>query len=203
MGDSNLTRSATSQGLSEGKMRRIAVLGARGVGKTSMSTRFCENTFDDMYLPTIEDSYQATIRINNQQYICEVLDTAGQDEYSIFGTQLTIGVHGFFLVFSVRDRTSFELLKTINDKLLVTLGASSIPRVLVGNQSDSIETEREVSYAEGESYAREIGCPFVECSAMSGENVTEAFVTLIRVMDPQSFKEQNTKRKEDGGCVLC
>mmetsp|Transcript_552 Transcript_552/g.980 ORF Transcript_552/g.980 Transcript_552/m.980 type:complete len:211 (-) Transcript_552:74-706(-) len=196
----------------DGKVRKIAVLGARGVGKTSISSRFCEGTFDDSYLPTIEDSYQASIRINNTLFICEVLDTAGQDEYSILGTQLTIGVHGFILVYSVRDRTSLEMIKYINDKLLVTLGVNSVPRILVGNQSDSSASEREVSYQEGEAYARELQCPFVECSAKSGDHVKDVFVTLIRNMEPAgTFGNPNDKKissnpsqkqNQNEGCII-
>mmetsp|Transcript_8361 Transcript_8361/g.15128 ORF Transcript_8361/g.15128 Transcript_8361/m.15128 type:complete len:202 (-) Transcript_8361:771-1376(-) len=187
----------------EGKVRRVAVIGARGVGKTSISMRFCEDAFDDSYLPTIEDSYQATVCINNATYHCEVLDTSGQDEYSIFGAQLTIGVHGYILVYSVRDRSSFELLRTINEKLLVTLGASSVPRVLVGNQTD-LESEREVSLSEGQAYARELACPFVECSAMTGHHVKDAFITLIRDMEPKPFISDapNSEKKNDPCTIL-
>ena len=40
--------------------------------------------------------------------------------------------------------------------------------MLIGNKSD-LEEEREVSFQEGETKANEIGCPFMETSAKTGE----------------------------------
>lgn len=46
--------------------------------------------------------------------------------------------------------------------------------MLIGNKSD-LDQKRQVTYAEGEAYARENGLVFLETSAKTAENVQEAF----------------------------
>lgn len=59
-----------------------------------------------------------------------------QDEYSIFQRQYAVGIHGYVLVYAVTSKTSFEMVKIINEKILNALGTDKVPRVLVGNKKD-------------------------------------------------------------------
>jgi GTPase SAR1 family protein len=57
--------------------------------------------------PTIEDCYQKYVDIDDEKTKLELLDTAGDEQYShIREKQLHEG-HGFLLVFSLTDRSSF------------------------------------------------------------------------------------------------
>lgn len=48
--------------------------------------------------------------------------------------------------------------------------------MLVGNKSDLDDRQRQVTYEEGEAFARENGIPlFIETSAKSAENVEHVF----------------------------
>ncbi|KCV69058.1 hypothetical protein H696_04477 [Fonticula alba] len=51
--------------------------------------------------------------------------------------------------------------------------------VIIGNKID-LESQREVSTAEAEAYAKFIGCTYLETSARTGENVLLCFETLVR-----------------------
>ncbi|EIE75453.1 hypothetical protein RO3G_00157 [Rhizopus delemar RA 99-880] len=62
----------------QAKTRRIAVLGARAVGKSSLVIQFCENHFVDSYYPTIENTFTKTIKYRGSEYSVEIMDTAGQ-----------------------------------------------------------------------------------------------------------------------------
>ena len=105
------------------RRRRIAILGAAAVGKSSITSRFVYNTFSNEYLPTIEDEHHQVLHVDGKAYYLEILDTSGQDEFTDFGMHYTIGLHGYILLFSVNDRASFETIRKVNDKLLVTLSA--------------------------------------------------------------------------------
>ena len=50
----------------------------------------------------------------------------------------------------------------------------------MGNKKD-LEMSRTVTYAEGKSLADKLGIPFIETSAKTNHNVTEAFHELVRV----------------------
>jgi GTPase SAR1 family protein len=53
--------------------------------------------------------------------------------------------------------------------------------LLVGNKCD-LETEREVSYEEGEEFAQKNGLIYVEASAKTSQNVEEAFKSSARAI---------------------
>jgi Ras family protein len=45
---------------------------------------YAEGQFIDAYSPTIENTFQKTVKHRDTEYLIEILDTAGQDEYQIF-----------------------------------------------------------------------------------------------------------------------
>jgi Ras family protein len=70
-------------------------------------------------------------------YSCDILDTAGQDEYSSITRNSAIGAHGYVLAFSVTDRSSFNLIDTIYRKLIDLVGSNTAPCVVVGCKNDA------------------------------------------------------------------
>lgn len=56
--------------------------------------------------------------------------THQKDEHSNFQPQYAIGIHGYILVYAVTNRFSFNLIKTLNDKILNAAGVDKVPRVL-------------------------------------------------------------------------
>ncbi|XP_071184617.1 GTP-binding protein Rheb-like isoform X3 [Salvelinus alpinus] len=88
------------------KSRKIAVLGYRSVGKSSLTIQFVEGQFVDSYDPTIENTFTKMITVNGQEYLLQLVDTAGQDEYSIFPQTYSIDINGYILVYSVNSNKS-------------------------------------------------------------------------------------------------
>jgi GTPase KRas protein len=65
-------------------LHKIVVLGDGGVGKTALTIQLCLSHFVETYDPTIEDSYRKQVVIDEIPCVLEVLDTAGQEEYTAF-----------------------------------------------------------------------------------------------------------------------
>ena len=65
-----------------------------------------------------------------------MVDTAGQDEYSIFPTQYAVDIHGYVLVYSIDSMKSFEVVQVLYDKIVDLVGNPKVPVVLVGNKKD-------------------------------------------------------------------
>jgi len=170
------------------KQRKLAVMGSRGVGKSTIIHQFVESQFLECYNPTIENTFHKLIKYKGDEYNTEILDTAGQDEYSIFHTQYSIGIHGYLLVYSVTSEASFELIKTLNDKILNACGTEKVPRVLLGNKYD-LDQERKVSTQEGQATAAGWGCAFAECSAKLNANIEDGFIRLLHEVERASSPE--------------
>jgi len=165
--------------------RKLVVLGFRGVGKSALIARFVDNKFLDQYEPTIEYTYRTTLLRKNVRFVCDILDTSAQDEYSSLSRQASVGVHGYILVYSSISRTSFENVKVIHDKVLNVFGGATIPMVLVATKID-VEEFREVLPQEGRALASRWGCPFIECSAKEDWGVDDVFQILLGSVEQET-----------------
>ncbi|KAG8982449.1 GTP-binding protein [Tulasnella sp. JGI-2019a] len=158
------------------RKRKIAVLGSRSVGKSSLVVQYVENNFVDSYYPTIENTFSKHIKHNGVEYDCDIIDTAGQDEFSILNSKHAIGIHGYVLVYNVANRQSFDMISIVHDKILDISGESKVPCVVVGQKSDLAE-QRQVQAVEAQKLAQSINANFVETSARTNTNVGE-FIDL-------------------------
>jgi GTPase SAR1 family protein len=76
-----------------------------------------QGQFVDSYDPTIENTFNKNIKLKGQEYEVLVVDTAGQDEYSIFPTQYSVDIDGFILVYSIDSEKSFEVVQARKSSL--------------------------------------------------------------------------------------
>lgn len=166
-------------------VRKIVMLGARNSGKSSVVHRFAEKRFGAAYDPTIESTIRAKINLKGVTFICDLLDTAGQDEYSNFSRQATVGVHGYCMVFSVTSMQSFLAIQKIHDRITELVGSYTVPTVLVGTKSDD-ETRREVPTSAGDALAESWGTAYIECSAKSDFGIYDVFDTLLHEIERDS-----------------
>ncbi|RKO97677.1 hypothetical protein CAUPRSCDRAFT_2064, partial [Caulochytrium protostelioides] len=160
------------------RVRKIALLGSRAVGKSSLTVQYVENHFAENYYPTIENTFTKITRFRGADYATEIIDTAGQDEYSILHSKHAIGIHGYVLVYAITSRASFEMTQIIRDKILNFTGLDWVPVVLVGNKSD-LDGQRQVSLEEGQRMARDWNAGFLEASAKANHNIGRIFESLL------------------------
>ncbi|QLL32823.1 hypothetical protein HG536_0D03450 [Torulaspora globosa] len=160
---------------------KLVVVGGGGVGKSALTIQLIQSHFVDEYDPTIEDSYRKQVVIDDKVTILDILDTAGQEEYSAMREQYMRTGEGFLLVYSVTSRTSFDELMTYYQQIQRVKDVDYVPVVVVGNKSD-LEEERQVAYEDGLNMAKQINAPFLETSAKQAINVDEAFYTLVRLV---------------------
>ena len=182
--------------------RKIAILGYQSVGKSCLTIQFVQSKFVEYYEPTIEHTFKKSIVIKDHRYDLSLVDTAGQDEYTIFPPEYSVEMNGYVLVYSIDSPQSFEICKNIHFKLVDLLGTSDIPTILVGNKCDleqSNSNRRKVSREEGKKLAEDINAMFIETSAKDNENVEYIFRTLIVKMDGIAEDRNNSGRQP---CIL-
>ncbi|KAF8654758.1 hypothetical protein AX16_003413 [Volvariella volvacea WC 439] len=171
------------------KKRKIAVLGTRSVGKSSLVKQFIENHFVESYYPTIESTFAKSVTYKGVEYDCHIIDTAGQDEYSPLNAQYAIGIHGYILVYSIASRNSFNMIQIIYDKIIEFCGVSDIPCVIVGSKSD-LHHNRQVEQSEGEKLAQANKAAWIETSAKENVNVGKVFELVLSEIEKRTTPAQ-------------
>lgn len=127
--------------------------------------------------------------------ILDVLDSAGQEQYSLMREQYMRTGEGFMVVYSITSRQNFEEVMTFQQQILRVKDKDYFPMIIVGNNCH-LENERQVSKQEGEALARSFGCPFIETSASSRINVDNAFYDLVREIRRFQTSEKVEELKE-------
>ncbi|CAF0722820.1 unnamed protein product [Adineta ricciae] len=165
---------------------------AGGVGKSALTIQLIQNHFIDEYDPTIEDSYRKQAVVDGETCLLDILDTAGQEEYSAMRDQYMRGGEGFLCVFAVNSAKSFEEIKQYREQIKRVKDADDIPMVLVGNKIDLPTRTIDLSYAK--DFAASLSMPFVQTSAKTRQGVEEAFYTLVREI--RKYKERTRKDRK-------
>uniref|UniRef100_A0A0B6ZYY1 Uncharacterized protein n=1 Tax=Arion vulgaris TaxID=1028688 RepID=A0A0B6ZYY1_9EUPU len=119
---------------------------------------------------------------NDDGEVCllDILDTAGQEEYSSQKDMYVHSADGIVIIYSITDRDSFTLAESIFIwlKHLTQCNPFSI---LVANKQD-LTSEATVTSQEGIDLALKLGIPFYETSAKTGTGVVEAMTGLVKII---------------------
>lgn len=178
---------------------KLVVCGGGSVGKSAITIQLIQNHFITEYDPTIEDSYRKQATVDGEECMMDILDTAGQEEYSAMRDQYMTAGQGFALIYAIDSRLSFEELKKFRTQILRVKDRNQVPFVLVGNKCD-LEATRVVSAVEGAELAKTWNCPFIETSAKTNVNIEELFFQLVRQVrafnqaNPDEAPPRRTKR---------
>jgi GTPase SAR1 family protein len=121
---------------------KIVMLGDGAVGKTALTTRFTQDSFEADYKRTIGADF-AIKRVNLPDRNVIVSLAWKGEAFKALGTE--------------------------------------IPLVIVANKVDLID-DRVVTTKEGKKYAKSKGHVYVESSALTGENVEDAYSILCETM---------------------
>jgi small GTP-binding protein len=166
-------------------MRKVVMIGAGGSGKTALVNRFLTHKFSEEYIVTIGSQFAVkTVEIeaaNGRSVVVKLLvwDLAGQQRFDFIRGSYYRGSKGALLVFdTTRKSTWLELPKWIKETE-DALG-ERIPIILLANKVDLVE-HRVITREMGEQFVSEHNLTsYLETSALSGQNVEEAFSILAK-----------------------
>ena len=175
---------------------KVLLLGDSTVGKTCILLKYTDKVFQDIHMMTIGLDYRLkAMKLKNGKDVkLQIWDTAGQDRFRSITKNFYRGSHGIILIYDVTSLKTFENIKSwvtqiheeISDKVVI---------YLVGNKVDK-EEERKVSTAEGKKLADELGLPFIETSAKTGDNIENLFSDMIEDLDKEFGNIQKNQRKD-------
>nr|XP_033816768.1 GTPase HRas-like isoform X2 [Geotrypetes seraphini] len=180
---------------------KLVVVGAGGVGKSALTIQLIQNHFVDEYDPTIEDSYRKQVVIDGETCLLDILDTAGQEEYSAMRDQYMRTGEGFLCVFAINNMKSFQDVHHYREQINRVKDSDDVPMVLVGNKCDL--PSRTIDTKQAQELARGYGIPFIETSAKTRQGVEDAFYTLVREIRKHKEKITNGKKKRKKSSRRC
>jgi small GTP-binding protein len=156
--------------------KKICMLGASAVGKTSLVRRFVHSIFSERYHTTVGVKIdKKQLSVDGRDVLLMLWDLHGEDEFQSVRISYLRGSSGHLLV---ADGTRPETLKRAY-ALQPTMD-KGVPFVLVLNKAD-LEAEWAVTDADLDE-AKQRGWTVVRASAKTGAGVEEAFLSLARRM---------------------
>ena len=155
------------------------MLGAFGVGKTSLVRRYVESIFSESYLTTVGVKIdKKTLSVGGQDVMLLLWDIAGEDEVAPIRTSYLRGSSGYFLVVDGTRGETLDVARSIQLRVTAEIGAA--PFVVLLNKADMQESWQLTAQAMESLEAA--GWTVVRTSARTGAGVDEAFRALAQRM---------------------
>lgn len=191
--------------LEEGGVYRFkfVIIGNHEVGKTSLVRRFVENKFSHDYRATIGlNILSHSIEFFGNRIIYSLWDVGAQQYFKRFRQTYYLGAQAAFIVFDLTNRESFENVKEWYGELENFIGGREIPIIIIGNKID-LEDQRVIDYQDGVNLVSDLSqkpnikISYIETSALSGENVEDAFTLIAYHYISKSKEDEEERVKND------
>ncbi|XP_075030100.1 ras-related protein Rab-44 [Calonectris borealis] len=187
------SRGSPEASLDPDHLYNVLFVGDSHVGKTSFLYRLHTDYFNPRLTATVGLDYQVkNLVVDNKRFALRLWDSAGQERYHSVTKQFFRKADGVVLMYDITSEYSFSEVRYWLS--CIQEGAEDgVAILLLGNKTDCA-AERQVPTKEGERLAKKHQLMFYECSAASGHNVSEAMVSLIRLL---KVREDELKNKAE------
>ncbi len=159
--------------------KKICMLGAFAVGKTSLVARYVSSLFSEKYLSTVGvkiDKKQLTV--DGRDVTLMLWDIYGQDDYQTVQPSHLRGMSGYLLVVDGTRRATLDVARQLQTK--ATAAAGQVPFILLLNKVD-LASDWEIDEPLFFKLVEQ-GWRVIRTSAKTGEGVDEAFHQLTKAM---------------------
>lgn len=179
---------------------KVVLIGESGVGKTSIISRFINDTFDPNTITSLGASFiSKTITIEGKPIKFDIWDTAGQEKYRSLAKIFFKDAQIVIFVYDITNKKSFEEIKAYWYEQ--TKANSAIPNqifAIASNKSDLYGNEQ-VDNKEGREYAAKIKAIFKETSALSSTGIDDLFRLVgKKYLNPDfDYLEEDRKLQEE------
>lgn len=159
--------------------KKVCMLGASAVGKTSLVARFVQGIFSDKYLTTVGVKIdKKPLAVNGQDVLLMLWDMQGEDRFQKVQMSYLRGAAGYILVADGTRRDTLDRALMLQKEAEATAGP--VPFLLLLNKAD-LEDDWDIEDAVLAELAAQ-GWHVLNSSALSGLNVEAAFQGLSERM---------------------
>jgi small GTP-binding protein len=160
--------------------KKICMLGASGVGKTSLVQRFVKSIYSEKYHSTIGVKIdKKTFSVYGEDVTLLLWDLQGEDSEHKIRPSFLRGASGFFVVV---DLTRHDTLVTaFSIQQMVQHEVGDLPFYVLFNKND-LPNEITVTEEEIENMQKSYGWNILRTSAKTGEKIEQAFYELAELM---------------------
>lgn len=156
---------------------KVLLIGDSGVGKSSLLSRFCDDSFTESYISTIGVDFRIrSMAVADKLVKLQIWDTAGQERFRTITSSYYRGAHGIVVVYDITVAKSFETLDYWFEEIDRYAG-EHVVRLLVGAKSDG---QRAVAHERAQAFADAKLLRFFEVSAKQSLQVDDAFDALTQ-----------------------
>jgi small GTP-binding protein len=159
--------------------KKICMLGAFAVGKTSLISRFVKSIFSEKYLTTVGVKIEKKLlTVGDQDVSLMLWDLAGEDDLLQVRMSYVRGSSGYFLVADGTRRNTLDTMMSLQQRVEESIG--QVPFIVLLNKVD-LREQWEVDDAAINELTQK-GWPVVLTSARTGVGVEDAFLVLTKRM---------------------
>ncbi|MFX1356666.1 MAG: Rab family GTPase [Promethearchaeota archaeon] len=181
---------------------KFVVVGDHEVGKTSIIRRFVERKFSADYRATIGLNILAhNFFLEGNEIALTLWDLGAQEFFKRYRKIYYTGAEAAFIVYDLSNKNSFENVINWYNELTEFIIDKDIPIVIVANKLD-LADKRVITREEGLELINKLsdsdsGLSYMETSALSGENVQDAFKLIAYHYILRSKQKAKEIIKED------
>ena len=159
--------------------KKVCVMGAFGVGKTSLVRRYVQSIFSDAYLTTVGVKIdKKNLNVGEMPVTLILWDIAGEDDVTAIRMSYLRGASGYFLVADGTRGETLDVASSIQTRAAAEVGP--VPFVLLLNKAD-LQNDWDLVAPSVETL-QNAGWTILRTSAKTGEGVEEAFQLMANRM---------------------
>jgi small GTP-binding protein len=158
---------------------KVCLVGATGVGKSSLAARYVHSIFSDEYMTTIGVKIE-TVEVKRGDRTAQLVlwDLSGEDEFQTVQQAYLTGSAGLLLVVDGTRRATVDMALVLARR--VRAAAPAVPFVVLVNKADLVASweiePKDLRALEELAYA------VVQTSARTGAGVDDAFDLIVDAM---------------------
>lgn len=172
---------------------KVILIGAPGVGKTSLVLRYCRDIFERNYKTTIGVDFEVEkYRILGVPFSMQIWDTAGAERFKGVTTAYFRGAHVVILAYDISNEETLEKTKSWLREAQ-EFCTSDFNIFLVSTKKDLVmEDAEELKKREKSAakYAEDFKAEYWSTSSKTGDNVEELFTRIASVSFEKVMKSE-------------